>query len=351
MLRTIKFCNKKVMELINDDEKKKIINTLHNKIENSLCVGDKSNRMLNSKTIVFLKKFSNKVTLSTYGKKYLLYIDIFDDKKMSIFIDRKNSNILLVPFHFANDIYHGTLIEGEITKSLDNTWLFYITDIHLYKNNFLKNVNLDERINILKNMFKQEFEISSKDDVCNIQIAEYFDYCYMKDMIETYAGKLKLYCSGLLFKNNLKLDKGTLYILPNNQNHNQNHNQNQNQNQNNNKNHIHNNNKNKISHDNNITKNNSKNNENIVCKTTFNGDIKTINLWLKKTDKPDVYFLSENKEPFIEKGLACIRTIQDSQKISKWFNELNSDISTLYVKCIWNDIFKKYEVIDLIENV
>lgn len=404
MLRTTQFCNKKVMELIHDGQKSVVRSTLNSKIDDSWDPEEKPTRMLNANTLSFLKRFSHRVALSTYGKKYFLYMDTFDGKPISMFIDRKHGNIIYVPLDFSKEVYGGTMLEGEMTRSMKGDWTFYVLDIYLYKKKYLKSINLKERMKLAVELVTNNFTPNPTEDVCAFQIAQYFEYSYIQDLHDTYTMQIGLYCSGLFFKNERRLDRGTLYIFSNdtvskkydelrlmNK---------RNKNANMNTNRI----KNKKparlepasepsgepssepssepSGDNTEIKVGDNTETEPVKKSfvmkndrvkkfvnvdklevprikqkskpkEFTGNAELRRLWIKKTQKPDVYLLSEKKSPFVKKGLVCIPSIEDSQRIKEWFEGLDTDSDTnepqiLEVECIWNEIFKKYEVIELV---
>jgi len=157
-----------------------------------------------NKSLEKIYKFPYILSLKTNGNPYLLYLTKINNINQIIFIDKKIQSgytiprIILSNFTFADELFNGTLIDGEMIKLQQEKWLFLINDIYGYKGYSLQNIELIERINILYNLFEQEYKYDSF-DICSFQIKKYFKVQELEYMINDFMEKLQYNCRGIYF--------------------------------------------------------------------------------------------------------------------------------------------------------
>lgn len=293
-MKTIKFGNKWGTLIKKDD----FIQNIHNKIKPLYDINTRSYSFLNKSNINNLNN-NNKyyVTISTFGKKFLLFLTKINNINYCFFINKKKLNdIIIVNFNFDDELYTNTLIDGEFIKKNNNEWLFLISDIILHNGVLISKHPLNNKLQILENIFKNKFKINES-DVCLILIKKYFDYKYLTSICETHINKLPYKCSGIVFKKNHGKSCDLLFIFPENR-----------------------------------TKNNNENLNNIFLK-------------VNKTFLPDVYELYANSKSCNEEklGIAAIPTIECSLKLYNDFSHTNTNI----YKCIFNNKFKKWVPVNI----
>jgi len=191
----------------------KLYNAVNKNIESigRFKIESKYYSFLNKKNLNCLKNYKFFVLLKSFGKNYILFLTNIDNKKYAIFINKKNNVMNIVQFNFTDDLYEGTLLDGEIVKNEYNKYIFLINDIPYYKgksqitNNFeQRNILIDE---ILENNYVMDKELY-------IVKKRYFEFNEINDLVENYSKILNYKCSGLLFKNNNNFGDNYLFSFP-----------------------------------------------------------------------------------------------------------------------------------------
>ena len=290
---------------IND---KDLINQIYKSLESYININDRGYKFLDNSNLNYLKINKHLVTLTSFGKKYLIFFTKINNQKYIFYINRKNNDIISVKHRFKDDIFKNTLIEGELLKdkntddtNIFNNWRFSILDIIVYKNNLLNKSSLYERINILNDMFENEHIQDKNFDIAEFEIKKYFEYKHMKDVYVRHMLTLPYNCSGFLFKNEICLERSIMYIFQENRT------------------------KKKIS-DVKINKKTSN-----IC-----------SFLIKKTELPDIYELYCSKEGSLYRyGFAGVPSLANSQFLKNLFINVKND-SNIYVKCSFNSMFSKW---------
>jgi hypothetical protein len=205
------FCNKKSL-LINSP----IIRTdIKKSIENigSFNLTSKYYTFLNKKNVNNLKDGNFQVSLSTFGKKFILYMTTYNSKKYCIFINKKNDSMTVTQLKFSDDIFTGTLFDGELVKNNNDKWIYLINDIAYYKGDNIVTKQFSERQLIIENILSNDHEYSNNETLY-ISKKNYFEYKYIKDLSDKYMNTLNYKCAGLYFKNINNFSDNYLFIFP-----------------------------------------------------------------------------------------------------------------------------------------
>ena len=304
---------------------------------------------LNSE-LPYLKKYKHLVSVNPPGKKYLCYIKNFSNKNQCIFINRykdKNLNyehqVLKIDMELDNDLFKGTLFEGQSVKKKDGKWYYVIDDIYLYKGNNIMNNSFTERIKLLNSIFESNHFQKIKNDYVDVyenmsnnvilfELKLYVDYKFGLDLVTNYYRFLNYFDNNDKFKNNDNNDDGYNGDIP----------------------------KGIIftNTDINATKihyvlpiDDFNNNQNII---DYN-DITvcdTFTFQMKKTETSDIYELyCKSKNILISHSFACIPSLKLSQIINSYFKkayidfnnvDTNYDNEKVKVICEYNSLFKKW---------
>ena len=206
------FSNKKSLQ-INSPQIRNDIKSIINNI-GSFNLTSKYYTFLNKKNVNNLKENNFLVTLSTFGKKFVLFITKYNTKKYCIFINKKNDTMTVTQLKFGDDIFLGTLFDGELIKNSDDKWIYLINDIAYYKGENIITKSFLERQNIIKHILNNEHEYSIDTETLYISKKSYFDYKYMKSLVEKYTNFLNYKSSGLYFKNTNNFSDNYLFIFP-----------------------------------------------------------------------------------------------------------------------------------------
>ena len=116
----ISFCNKTALNLNSDEKKQEIINLL----ENNYNIGLKNKRayIVNDKTINNVIKNEHYISTRTKGNSYYLFLTNINSINYCFFIDKKINEgyklprIITTKFRFSNELFNGTLFDGEMVK-------------------------------------------------------------------------------------------------------------------------------------------------------------------------------------------------------------------------------------------
>lgn len=315
-MQSIKFGNKKALNITSDFIKNDI-KELIKKI-GTFDIKGKYYNFLNKKNINSLKNNDFLVTLSTFGKKFILFLSTYKNKNYCIFINKKNDIMVISRFRFNIDLFNGTLFDGELLKDKNNNWVYIINDISYYKGENIITKNFYERSNLIKNILKNEYQNDEELCVCTIYYKEYFELKYIKDICKNYINNIDYKSSGLLFKNINNYSENYLYIFPECRSD------------------I----KEKFS---NIDEKIEINNKNSCI---FN---------IVKTNLPDIYelYINNNYNTLEKYAIAGVLNIDMSKKLKKLFND--NYIEYIKFECEYNKKFKKWipmnETSENIDNI
>ena len=117
----------------------------------------------------------------------------------------------IVNINFSEDLYSGTLLDGEIVKNDNNKYIFLINDIPYYKGNSLITKNFEERNEYIQEILKNNYE---PDEELYISKKKYFLINEINDLVENYMKILSYRSAGLLFKNNNNFGDNYLFSFP-----------------------------------------------------------------------------------------------------------------------------------------
>ena len=379
MMKSVKFGNKNALEIIDTDFKKNIKEIIWERAK--VRPLDKNYRILNHELLEHLKKCPHLVTLSTYGKKFLLCLIRINDKNHTIFIDRKGEMMVYIPLGFDETLYKGTIFDGELIKDNDGQWHYFIMDILLSDGKPTYLMQMKDKIELVQNMIAKKYTAKEM-DFCQFEMKEYFPYQYLDDLCSTYAAKLNYKCSGLIFKNQFKNEKGLLYIFPENRTNsestntvipahvankitssssstsaNSNFKSNVNSNF---KSNVNSNVKSNVNSNANTSTSSSVGNEDEEDeeeeeieenKSYDNENFIAVNrvFLMKNTELPDVYELygKNKKNDFIKVSLASVTSMDVSKKINKMFQ---GGVKEVVVECKYIKRFKKWEPIGCVSK-
>ncbi len=213
MMKHTIFCNKKTLQIVSQqaiDEIKSLIKNI-----GSFNIDSKYYSFLNRKNIGDLKEGNYSVSLSTFGKKFVMFITNYKNKKYCLFINKKNETIIIVPLKCSNEIFDGSLFEGELVKNEDEQWIFLINDVMYYKGKNIVTNNFNERQNIINDFLENEYEYDENQGFY-LSKKRYFSFEYLQDLVDKYMNILNYKSAGLHFKNIDNFCSNYLYIFPEN---------------------------------------------------------------------------------------------------------------------------------------
>lgn len=210
-MNSVKFGNKKALQINNQVTKQDIFNRIENKWQ--IDIDYKRYHFLDGNRAKELKQKEHSFVLNTYGAKYLIYLTKQSGKDYLLFICRKTKNIYMVKSRFSDELFNETLLEGELLK-IDNYWYFYLSDALVYKNNKVINESFQNRYEILQNLMTNEYKADKYLDCFSLLLKDRFSYAELKSCKEKYISTLPFKVNGMLFKSHSLSTYDILYIFP-----------------------------------------------------------------------------------------------------------------------------------------
>ena len=168
---------------------------------------------LNVKKINCIKEGDFRVALSTFGKKMILFLTRYNEKKYCIFINKKNESMNLAQFCFSDDLFDGTLLIGELNKTDSGNWVFNIFDIAFYKGVNLITRGFEERQQSIDSLLQYEYSYSSAQP-CYLSKKKYFPMSNIQDLVENMQFAYDYISSGLYFKSITNFSDNYLFTFP-----------------------------------------------------------------------------------------------------------------------------------------
>ena len=287
-MESIRFA-KKNANLIKDVYIKNIITSTIKNITN-IYIHSKNYKYLNNsnKETIFSTIKDYKFTPVSFGKKFMLYLTIIDNKKYTIMINKKKKDLILIDIELSNELYNNTLLDGELYKH-NNNWVFQVNDICIYNNINYHFKSLETRLEILDTIFEDDYDF----DTFKIVKVNHYTLHYFNDFITNKKNIFDYKISGVLFKH-INTNDNYMYVFEENR-----------------------------------------------TKTKTNNIIFDV----EKTDLPDVYKLyCKKNNKIVEHSIAAIPNLETSQKLKTLFSKTDDK---LRFECKYNRNFKKYVPIKL----
>jgi hypothetical protein len=304
---------------------------------------------IDENNIKYLNKIPHLISLRSNGNRYYIYFTLYNDVPIIYYIDMKihtgyeKPRIILARGLFDKSLFKNTLLEGEMVKTSDNKWIFIINDIIAYEGNKLDNIILPERLKIIYNILATKYTPDDIIDVCTYKVKNYY-YLSKKSMNELllFSKELNYTSRGIYFSSYYLKHKPKLLNF----------------------------------NDDIIVSVQKKIKDNAVFKelNTIKEEVKTSSLslpsslstknevivnnnhqtketelWISKTDEPDIYNIYDNHNILTSNkiGIAFIGSIQNSNMMRNIFKDKSTTL-TIKFKCIYNEKFKKYQPIQQI---
>jgi len=340
--------------------KDKILNEIYNLY--GIRIIQKHYFKLDDTNIKHLSKLPHLISLRTNGNRYYIYFSKYNDVEIIYFIDMKihtgyeKPRIILARGLFNKSLFSNTLIEGEMVKTKENKWIFFINDIIAYQGKKLDDIILPERLKIIYDILENQYKPDPICDICSYKVKSYYyaSKSSLDEIIEK-SKTLNYSCRGIYFysfymKHRPKLfnfDENVIVSvhkkvkditefklntsIPN---------------------------PNLSSNPNPLPKPQTLTNTFIITSNIQppqqqkqqqqeDGELKE--LWLAKTDDADIYYLYDNFNILTSNkiGIALVPTLKDSIHLRNLFKDKNLTYTIKY-KCKYNKKFNKYQPIEMI---
>lgn len=120
---------------------------------------------------------------------YLLGFNVKNSIKCQLFLIKINNinysifmidnKLYHVKFRFHEDLYNGTLFEGELVKNDKNCWVFYMSDLIYNAGSYVYNHPFKNRLNFIATILKNLYTYDLYFNPCHLQLKSYFIFNHM----------------------------------------------------------------------------------------------------------------------------------------------------------------------------
>lgn len=214
----ISFCDRKANNVRNDQFKSEILQQIKNNY--GYDIDYKPYRVLNPSIIKCVDKNPHILSVRTVGNSYFLYLTQFDGVNYCLFIDKKIEapkhnfpRILHANYNFSQELYTGTLLEGELIHDTTNNWYFVLSDILVYKNEVLQNKIITNKTELLYYILQNQYTPNLVTDVCPFQVKKLFSYKDVDYLLNNFIPNLPYGIRGICFNTYNAKYSSYIYLL------------------------------------------------------------------------------------------------------------------------------------------
>ena len=344
----ISFCGKVATNIVTSDAKQAIIDNFNKLIESNRYFNRSQNRykyanLINPKSITFLSKQPHLITLKTGGSNYFLYLTKINGVNNALFIDCKTKQgytlprIITADFKFHEDLFSGTIFDGEIVRDREDNWMFLISNIVALRGRVV-NSNMVARMNLIYKTLAESYSPDPVIDICPIRVKQVYRYSDYDKLILMYIPKYEYEIKGMFFNSLTNKHSNHLFMMsaPS---------------------------KKEGYTDRRKTRSTGATKEvdsgttreetsNVGEAKTTEESIKrdTLVFQIKTTDKPEIYELYGVSDGGVIEmiSVALIKKMAVSKKLKAYFDDSTS--GNCFCDCKYNNRFKKWEVIGINEK-
>ena len=346
----ISFCGKVATNIVTSDAKQTIIDSFHSLIESNRFFNRSQNRykyanLVNKTSITYLSKQPHLITLKTGGSNYFLFLTKINGVNNALFIDCKTKQgyslprIITTEFKFSDDLFNGTVFDGEIVRDKSDNWMFLISNIVALKGRVV-NQNIVSRMNLIYKILNESYNPDPILDICPIKVKKIYRYSDYDKLILLYIQKYDYEIRGIFFNSLNNKYSNHLFMMsaPS---------------------------KKEGYTDKRKTRStaetketegsaNSDGSANSNANANSNSNASdTCVFQIKSTDKPEIYdlYAVNNSSGVVEKySIALIKKMAVSKMLNKYFSQEDKDKSC-FCNCKYNSKFNKWEVLNINSNV
>ena len=202
LTKNISFCGSVCQNIIAADYKTHILAEIESKY--GVKIIRKHHVPMNNAALSRVRKVPHLVCLRSNGNPYFIYLTRYHTRNVCIFIDKKIQHgytlprMVVSPFQFSNNLFDGTILDGEMVKDDAAQWVFLINDVHAHMGRPQYDVNLVERLRTVDAVM--EGFSPGGNDICTFQIKKYFKVTDISFLTQRFAQDLPYTNRGILFK-------------------------------------------------------------------------------------------------------------------------------------------------------
>lgn len=200
----ISFCDRKADNVRSDELKAKILNSLQEKYH--IDISFKPYNLLKPTRIQCVDKHPHILSLRTVGNSYFLYLTHIDGVNYCFYIDKKVDapkhiypRMLSVKYRFDDDLFAGTLFDGELICDVEGRWYFILSDVLVYKDQILTSRTITTKMELIYFILQNNYKPDMVLDICPFQVKKLFTYKDIDYMLTNYIPNLPYNTKGICF--------------------------------------------------------------------------------------------------------------------------------------------------------
>ena len=219
----ISFCGKVATNIVTSDAKGVIIEEFNKLIGGSRYFNQNGKRykyanLVNPKSITFLSKQPHLITLKTGGSNYFLFLTKINGVNNALFIDCKTKQgytlprIITAEFRFSDDLFKGTVFDGEIVRDREDNWMFLISNIVALRGRVVV-ANFVARINLIYKVLAESYKPDPIIDICPVKVKKVYRYSDYDRLILMYIPKHEYEIKGMFFNSLTNKHSNHLFMM------------------------------------------------------------------------------------------------------------------------------------------
>lgn len=211
---TISFCGKTGINIKSDAIKRKLLDVLDHTFHQKILKRhyDVYNPTVTPKR---LRANPHLAALKSNGNPYFLFMTRINYVNTCVFVDKKIKHGYFLPrmiidhLQFSNELFEGTLLDGEMIHPESGKWIFMINDMMGYKGRHMAACALPGRLGKIYDMLRREYT-NGPHTVFDFQVKRYVPVNRARELLELDAS-LPYRNRGLVFKPMLLRHRDVLY--------------------------------------------------------------------------------------------------------------------------------------------
>ena len=170
-----KFCHV-ITQHMDDTDKSTILSMLYN--DYHISINDKNYIVFRSAHFNYLNR-EHLITPCTFGSSYLLFLTKWKGQNAAFFIEKKIKDKFKYPriyrvfYRFNDELYQGTLFNGELVKTNYQKWIYLISNLAVIKNKVCK-LDIAKQIQKIHCLLTDSYHKDPEMEPCEIFVKKSF---------------------------------------------------------------------------------------------------------------------------------------------------------------------------------
>lgn len=173
----ISFCDRVCNNIKSLETKDIVLQDLHARFDVQIL--QRHWHRLDNTGSLHVRRVPHLACLRSNGNPYYMFITKFEDIPIIFYVDKKvqpgyqKPRIILGRGMWDESLSSGTLLDGEMVKKKDNTWVFLINDLIGFQGKHLAHQQLPDRLRSARLMLENMYTPNATLDTCTFEVKRY----------------------------------------------------------------------------------------------------------------------------------------------------------------------------------